>query len=175
MGYLKQVKARETNILLVDLGDNFKEPTRQGKLKAETMMKALARMNYDAITLGDKDLLYGNPFLNRMPDIPWVAANLQLEGLTLPSLPNPGTAQRIESTCHCGCRSRSVLHLVRLQHQSERSPDRRATGTRTTSAKTNPLIWLCFSPTCPAKREFHYSIYPEWTSSSTAILKKTVI
>jgi hypothetical protein len=48
------------------------------------MMQALARMNYDAITLGDKDLLYGNGFLNGIPDIPWVAANLQLEGLTLP-------------------------------------------------------------------------------------------
>ena len=82
MGYLKQVK--EPNTLLVDLGDNFKESTRQGKLKAQTMMKALARMNYDAITLGDKDLLYGNGFLKGMQNIPWVAANLRLEGLTLP-------------------------------------------------------------------------------------------
>jgi 2',3'-cyclic-nucleotide 2'-phosphodiesterase (5'-nucleotidase family) len=84
MSYLKQVIPLESNTLLVDLGDNFKESTRQGKLKAQTMMKALARMNYDAITLGDKDLLYGNGFLSGMPDIPWVAANLQLEGLTLP-------------------------------------------------------------------------------------------
>ena len=84
MSYLKQMIPQEPNTLLVDLGDNFKEPTRQGKLKAQTMMKALARMNYDAITLGDKDLLYGNGFLGGMPDIPWVAANLQLEGLPLP-------------------------------------------------------------------------------------------
>lgn len=82
MSYLKQVK--EPNTLLVDLGDNFKGSTRQGKLKALTLMKALARMNYDAITLGDKDLLYGNGFLGSIPNIPWVAANLQLEGLTLP-------------------------------------------------------------------------------------------
>jgi hypothetical protein len=84
MSYLKQVIPQEANTLLVDLGDNFKGSTRQGKLKAQTMMQALARMNYDAITLGDKDLLYGNGFLNGIPDIPWVAANLQLEGLTLP-------------------------------------------------------------------------------------------
>lgn len=84
MGYLKQVIPQEPNTLLVDLGDNFKGSTRQGRLKAQTMMKALAKMNYDAITLGDKDLLYGNGFLNDIPDIPWVAANLQLEGLTLP-------------------------------------------------------------------------------------------
>ena len=83
MSYLKQVQ--EPNTLLVDLGDNFKESTRQGKLKAQTMMKALARMSYDAITLGDKDLLYGNKFLNGLQNIPWVAANLQLEGLTLPA------------------------------------------------------------------------------------------
>jgi 2',3'-cyclic-nucleotide 2'-phosphodiesterase (5'-nucleotidase family) len=84
MSYLKQVIPQESNTLLVDLGDNFKGSTRQGKLKAQTMMKALARMNYDAITLGDKDLLYGNGFLNSIQNIPWVAANLQLEGLTLP-------------------------------------------------------------------------------------------
>jgi 2',3'-cyclic-nucleotide 2'-phosphodiesterase (5'-nucleotidase family) len=82
MGYLKQVK--EPNTLLVDLGDNFKGSTRQGKLKAQTMMKALAQMNYDAITLGDKDLLYGNGFLSGISDIPWVAANLKLEKLSLP-------------------------------------------------------------------------------------------
>jgi 2',3'-cyclic-nucleotide 2'-phosphodiesterase (5'-nucleotidase family) len=85
MSYLKQVIPQEPNTLLIDLGDNFKEPTRQGKLKAQTMMKALARMNYDAITLGDKDLLYGNEFLNSLKNIPWVTANLKLEGLTLPS------------------------------------------------------------------------------------------
>lgn len=82
MSYLKQVK--EPNTLRVDLGDNFKGSTRQGKLKAQTLMKALARMNYDAITLGDKDLLYGNGFLKDIQNIPWVAANLHLEGLTLP-------------------------------------------------------------------------------------------
>ncbi len=84
MSYLKQLIPQEPNTLLVDLGDNFKGSTRQGKLKAHTMMQALARMNYDAITLGDKDLLYGNGFLNGIQNIPWVAANLQLEGLTLP-------------------------------------------------------------------------------------------
>jgi hypothetical protein len=84
MSYLKQMMPQEPNTLLVDLGDNFKGSTRQGKLKAQTMMQALARMNYDAITLGDKDLLYGNGFLNSLQNIPWVDANLQLEGLTLP-------------------------------------------------------------------------------------------
>lgn len=85
MGYLKQVLLREPNTLLVDLGDNFKESTRQGKLKARTLMQALAKMHYDAVTLGDKDLLYGNRFLSGIQNIPWVAANLQLEGLTLPA------------------------------------------------------------------------------------------
>ncbi len=40
MSYLKQVIPQEPNTLLVDLGDNFKGSTRQGKLKAHTMMQA---------------------------------------------------------------------------------------------------------------------------------------
>ena len=43
MSYLKQILPQEANTLLVDLGDNFKGSTRQGKLKAQTMMQALAR------------------------------------------------------------------------------------------------------------------------------------
>lgn len=84
MGYLKQRRAEEPDAILVDVGDNFKESTRQGKLKAQTMMKALAAMNYDAVALGDKDLVYGNGFLAEVQDIPWVSANIKLEGVTLP-------------------------------------------------------------------------------------------
>ena len=85
MSYLKQAISQEPNTLLVDVGDNFKGSTRQGRLKARTLMQALAKMKYDAVTLGDKDLLYGNEFLSGIQNIPWVAANLHLEGLTLPA------------------------------------------------------------------------------------------
>nr|NIQ01182.1 hypothetical protein [Nitrospinaceae bacterium]NIR55209.1 hypothetical protein [Nitrospinaceae bacterium]NIT82481.1 hypothetical protein [Nitrospinaceae bacterium]NIU44686.1 hypothetical protein [Nitrospinaceae bacterium]NIU96853.1 hypothetical protein [Nitrospinaceae bacterium] len=85
MGYLKRRQASKTQTLLVDLGDNFKKPTRQGKLKAQTMMKALAQMQYDAITPGDKDLVYGNGFLASGGPLPWVSANLRLDGFSMPA------------------------------------------------------------------------------------------
>ena len=37
MQYLKDLRKKKPNLLLVDTGDHFKEPTRQGKLKAETL------------------------------------------------------------------------------------------------------------------------------------------
>jgi len=82
MGYLKSVTT--ANTLLVDLGDNFKESTRQGKLKSSTLMTAMERMQYDAVTFGDLDLLYGNTFLANHKNIPWVSTNMQLAGLDIP-------------------------------------------------------------------------------------------
>ena len=51
MQYLRDIRKDNPNVLLVDTGDHFKEPTRQGKLKAETLMKATEKMNYDAVAL----------------------------------------------------------------------------------------------------------------------------
>ncbi len=82
MGYLKSLTW--PNTLLVDLGDNFKESTRQGKLKSNTLMAAMGRMKYDAVTFGDLDLLYGNVFLAKHNNIPWVSTNMQLAGLEVP-------------------------------------------------------------------------------------------
>jgi len=82
MSYLKS--ARTANTLLVDLGDNFKEATRQGKLKAEYLTDSMLRMQYDAITLGEKDLVYGNKFLRDLGPVPWVSSNIAIEGISLP-------------------------------------------------------------------------------------------
>ena len=59
MQYLKDTRKTHSHTLLVDTGDHFKEPTRQGKLKAETLLTATEKMQYDAIALGDRDLVYG--------------------------------------------------------------------------------------------------------------------
>jgi len=83
MAYLKDVRQRAKNTLLVDTGDNFHEPTLQGRIKARYLMQALAQMQYDAITLGDKDLIYGNSFLKDFSEIPWVGTNYTVEGLPL--------------------------------------------------------------------------------------------
>ncbi len=84
MTYIKNILKQTRNTLIVDLGDNFKEPTRQGKLKAEFFVSSLAQMKYDAITLGDKDLIYGNKFLEELKEVPWLASNIHLEKMDIP-------------------------------------------------------------------------------------------
>jgi 2',3'-cyclic-nucleotide 2'-phosphodiesterase (5'-nucleotidase family) len=82
MQYLNDIRKSNPNILLVDTGDHFKEPTRQGKLKAETLMIATKRMGYDAVALGERDLVYGSKFLEDQP-IPFISSNLMLESFPL--------------------------------------------------------------------------------------------
>jgi len=82
MQYLRDIRKDNLNILLVDTGDHFKEPTRQGKLKAETLLKATEKMDYDAVALGERDLLYGSQFLKDHA-IPFVSGNIELDNLKL--------------------------------------------------------------------------------------------
>ncbi|MBT3367220.1 MAG: hypothetical protein HN472_08135 [Nitrospina sp.] len=78
MQYLKDTRKTHSHTLLVDTGDHFKEPTRQGKLKAETLLTATEKMKYDAVALGDRDLVYGSQFLQDWTQIPWMAGNLMI-------------------------------------------------------------------------------------------------
>ena len=84
MGYLKETRASAKNTLLVDTGDGFKDPTKQGKLKAQYLMQSMAMMDYDAVTLGDKDTVYGNKFIGEVKNIPWVSSNIELKSVSLP-------------------------------------------------------------------------------------------
>ncbi len=84
-GYFDQRQPDDAPRIRVDVGDNFKEPSRQGKLKAETMAEAMVRMRYDADVLGEKDLIYGNPFLKSLPDLPWVSAYVNIAGWSPPA------------------------------------------------------------------------------------------
>lgn len=77
MGYMEAVRARTKNTLIVDTGDNFKEPTRQGKIKAKYLMQAMSEMKYDAVTFGDHDFVYGNSFISEQEGIPWVLSNMK--------------------------------------------------------------------------------------------------
>ncbi|UCD11015.1 MAG: hypothetical protein JSU88_10140 [Nitrospinaceae bacterium] len=83
MSYLKSVAKRAKDRLLLDTGDSFKEPSVQGRLKASTLMEAMAAMNYDAVGLGDHDLVYGNRFLEEARGIPWISANMEIGKLVL--------------------------------------------------------------------------------------------
>lgn len=86
MSYLKEVRAKAKNVLLVDTGDNFKEPTRQGKVKAKYLLKAMEEMEYDAVMLGDHDFVYGNPFLKEQKSIPWILSNIEMNTWPLPKM-----------------------------------------------------------------------------------------
>ena len=81
--YLKQVLAVSNNVLLVDTGDNFKEPSRQGKVKARYIMQAMSKLKYDAVIPGDKDLVYGESFLKNKFKIPWLLSNAKLSKINL--------------------------------------------------------------------------------------------
>ncbi len=82
MQYLNDIRKDTPNLLLVDTGDHFKEPTRQGKLKAQTLMTATEKMGYDAVALGERDLVYGSKFLENQP-ISFISSNITLENLPL--------------------------------------------------------------------------------------------
>ncbi|MDB9777184.1 hypothetical protein OAB27_00550, partial [bacterium] len=82
--YLKQVFKDSRNTLLVDTGDNFKEASTQGKIKARYIMQAMSQFNYDAVILGDKDLLYGESFLNNHMPFPWLLSNAELVKMSPP-------------------------------------------------------------------------------------------
>jgi len=84
MGYLKQISREAENLLLLDTGDSFKEPSVQGRLKAATLIEAMAAMTYDAVALGDHDLVYGNRFIEEAPSIPWTAANMKIGDFSPP-------------------------------------------------------------------------------------------
>lgn len=84
MTYFKQVSMNAKNTLFVDTGDSFKDPTRQGKIKARYLMRAMSRLNYDAVIPGDKDLVYGEAFLNEGESIPWLLSNAELGGFNPP-------------------------------------------------------------------------------------------
>ncbi len=83
MSYLKEVRAGANNVLLVDTGDNFKEPTRQGKVKAKYLLRAMREMKYDAVMLGDHDFVYGNSFLREAENFPWLLSNIEMNSWPL--------------------------------------------------------------------------------------------
>ena len=84
--YLKQVLANSKNILLVDTGDNFKAPSTQGKIKARYIMQAMSKSKYDAVIPGDKDLVYGESFLNNDASVPWLLSNAKLSKIKPPKI-----------------------------------------------------------------------------------------
>lgn len=84
MTYFKKVAKSAKNTLLVDTGDSFKEPSRQGKIKARYIMEAISNLKYDAVIPGEKDLVYGENFLNDDGSIPWLLSNVKFNDINPP-------------------------------------------------------------------------------------------
>jgi nitrate/TMAO reductase-like tetraheme cytochrome c subunit len=66
-------------VLLLDNGDVNKGYGRQPELKYETAMKAMAEMEYDAVNIGEQDLVLGIGYLRYVADytgIPLLSANM---------------------------------------------------------------------------------------------------
>jgi len=95
MDYLNSVRAESENVLLVDTGDNFKEPTRQGKVKAKYLMQAMMKMKYDAVLPGDHDFVYGKSFLREQKDLPWILSNVDLDPFAKVKLKSFGNDLRV--------------------------------------------------------------------------------
>lgn len=74
-------RSANKNILLLDAGDTFKDPTEQGKLKAKTFIDAMNKMDYDAALLGEKDFIYGEEILNQGSFKSWLLSNVENKNL----------------------------------------------------------------------------------------------
>ncbi len=72
--YLDQTRAQAREPLLnVDLGNNFPDPSPQGRLKVEFIQTVLKRARLDAILPGPNEVALGLPALD--PALPWVVSN----------------------------------------------------------------------------------------------------
>ena len=52
-------------MILVDVGDFAAIPTNRGKIKTRTAVRAMNAMGYDAMTLGERELILGDEFFKK--------------------------------------------------------------------------------------------------------------
>jgi 2',3'-cyclic-nucleotide 2'-phosphodiesterase (5'-nucleotidase family) len=77
MSALKDLKKTSPGAVLLDAGDNF--PVRKNKLVSEYVLKMMSEMSYDAVAIGDQELLFGSGYLDKnIKRLPFVAANISM-------------------------------------------------------------------------------------------------
>ena len=90
---IKEIRAKENNVLLLDSGDIIGDNFYQKLYHGEPEMKAMNAMHYDAITIGDSDFLAGienyAKLITRYNKVPVVVCNYDfrytpLENKTIP-------------------------------------------------------------------------------------------
>jgi len=77
--FIKQYRQEHSQVLILDSGDNL--PTRSDPLKSSYIFAALELIGYDAVTIGDQELMSGCQFLLEAQEnyhIPIVAADLKI-------------------------------------------------------------------------------------------------
>jgi len=72
--YLDQLKKQKPDLIIMSSGGLLASDGSGDRLKSEYILKGFAQLEYDAIGLQWRDLVYGESFLSS-DDIPWVASN----------------------------------------------------------------------------------------------------
>jgi len=76
---VKSVRDRETNVILLDVGNVFGSGGEEGRRRAEVTIEAMELISYNALNLGESEFLFGRPFLEEQRErasFPFLSANL---------------------------------------------------------------------------------------------------
>ena len=94
MSKIKELRAQNPNVLLVDAGgffaagelDQHSQDAESDKLRTEANLQALSAMGYDALNLGDEEFNFGRDYLaQRIKDskASFLSSNLKVPGPSL--------------------------------------------------------------------------------------------
>lgn len=76
---MQSVRDRETNVILLDVGNLFGDSGEEGRRKAQVTIEAMDLMGCDALNLGEGEFRFGRPFLEEQrknASFPFLSANL---------------------------------------------------------------------------------------------------
>ncbi len=75
MTAVKKIRKKHLNSILLDSGDNFS--VRSDKLLAEYVLKMMSVIGYDAVCIGDQELIMGIDYLEKnINRLPFISANI---------------------------------------------------------------------------------------------------
>lgn len=84
---VESIRSSKQSVLLLDCGAVFDNQPNYQEYKAETILKAMEFMGYDALNLGGPEFHFGKDFLNNTRSyvsFPYIASNLLYGGSRLP-------------------------------------------------------------------------------------------
>jgi len=96
---VQSVRDRETNVILLDVGNLFGGSGEEGRRRAEVTVASMDLMGYDVLNLGAGEFRFGRPFLEEQREnasFPFLSANL----VTPDSGERPYAAYVVEEAGH---------------------------------------------------------------------------